>query len=245
MKKAAISLLALGLVACGDTKTEVVTTEKAVIETTEKQEKVSSGEPYQPIPAEGEVTEASVEVEEVEATDTDSEEAVSKEGEAATMAYAFVPEKSTTKWTGSAIGESHYGQLPVVKAEMEMKEGKLVGGMIMLSVADMTVDDIKNGGQGLIDHLSVQSFFDTESYPEIAFVVTSFDGGKMTGDLVIKEITAPVTFPVTFTTDDEMAQLTGTATVDRTVFELAFESASDAALKDEMTLEFDIVFEAK
>src|SRR5215207_3096042 len=47
-------------------------------------------------------------------------------------------------------------------------------------------------------HLRSADFFDVDTYPDLTFRSTSFDGGTLTGDLTIKGVTKPVTLDVEF-----------------------------------------------
>ena len=47
-------------------------------------------------------------------------------------------------------------------------------------------------------HLRSADFFDVDTFPEITFVSTSYDGDTLTGDLTIKGVTKPVTLDVEF-----------------------------------------------
>lgn len=46
------------------------------------------------------------------------------------------------------------------------------------------------------EHLRSADFFDSETYPEMTFTTTSFDGSKLVGDLTIKDITREVALNV-------------------------------------------------
>jgi polyisoprenoid-binding protein YceI len=65
-------------------------------------------------------------------------------------------------------------------------------------------DSVKTGPADRDKHLKSADFFDTEKYPEIRFVSTSFskvdeDGGYLLkGDLTIKDVTAPVSLNVEY-----------------------------------------------
>ncbi|GLB49084.1 YceI family protein [Neptunitalea lumnitzerae] len=48
------------------------------------------------------------------------------------------------------------------------------------------------------NHLKSADFFDAETYPEIKFVSTSYESGKLTGDLTIKNVTKSVVFEVEY-----------------------------------------------
>ncbi len=80
-------------------------------------------------------------------------------------------------------------------------------------------------------HLRSGDFFDVETYPEITFVSTSFDGDTLVGDLTIKGVTKPVTLDVDFggvATDpwgNEKAAFEASADVDRTDWGLTWNAA--------------------
>jgi polyisoprenoid-binding protein YceI len=68
------------------------------------------------------------------------------------------------------------------------------------SVADVTIRtaSVSSGTADRDAHLRSADFFDVETYPEMTFRSTSFDGETLTGDLTIKGITKPVTLDVEF-----------------------------------------------
>ena len=68
------------------------------------------------------------------------------------------------------------------------------------SVATVTIntDSVSTGTADRDGHLRSADFFDVETFPQITFVSTSFDGDTLTGDLTIKGITKPVTLAVQF-----------------------------------------------
>ncbi|WP_422081076.1 YceI family protein [Ulvibacterium sp.] len=48
------------------------------------------------------------------------------------------------------------------------------------------------------NHLKSNDFFSAETYPEMTFKSTSFDGEKMTGDLTIRDVTKSIELDVDF-----------------------------------------------
>ena len=48
------------------------------------------------------------------------------------------------------------------------------------------------------NHLKSNDFFSAETYPEMTFMSTSFDGEKMTGDLTIRDVTKSIELDVDF-----------------------------------------------
>ena len=68
------------------------------------------------------------------------------------------------------------------------------------SVANVTIKtaSVSSGTADRDGHLRSADFFDSETYPDMTFVSTSFDGDTLTGDLTIKGVTKPVTLDVEF-----------------------------------------------
>jgi len=75
-----------------------------------------------------------------------------------------------------------------------------VAEVITKSVADVTIKtaSISSGTADRDGHLRSADFLDSETYPDMTFVSTSFTGEALTGDLTIKGITKPVTLDVEF-----------------------------------------------
>ena len=101
-------------------------------------------------------------------------------------------------------------------------------------------------------HLRSNDFFDMENHPEITFVSTGVEQAdaesyRVTGDLTIKGITQAISFPAKVGVKDGVAAASGTATVDRTKFDIKFRSkslldtAADKVIDDNFTLNFNVV----
>ncbi len=69
------------------------------------------------------------------------------------------------------------------------------------SVATVTIAtaSVTTGTADRDGHLRSSDFFDVETYPQMTFRSTSFDGDTLAGDLTIKGVTQPVTLDVEFT----------------------------------------------
>ena len=68
------------------------------------------------------------------------------------------------------------------------------------SVANVTIKtaSVNTGTADRDTHLRSADFFDVDTFPEITFVSTSYDGDTLTGDLTIKGVTKAVTLDVEF-----------------------------------------------
>ena len=79
-------------------------------------------------------------------------------------------------------------------------------------------------------HLRSADFFDAETYPDMTFVSTGFDGETLTGNLTIKDVTRPVTLDVEFNglaTDpwgNDKAAFEATADINRTDWGLTWNA---------------------
>lgn len=80
-------------------------------------------------------------------------------------------------------------------------------------------------------HLRSGDFFDSETYPDMTFRSTSFDGETLQGELTIKDVTKPVTLDVDFggvATDpwgNEKAAFEASTEIDRTDWGLTWNAA--------------------
>ncbi len=100
------------------------------------------------------------------------------------------------------------------------------------SVANVVIKtaSVSTGTADRDGHLRSADFFDVETYPEITFVSTAFDGETLTGDLTIKDVTKSVTLDVEFNgvaTDpwgNEKAAFEATTEVNRTDWGLTWNA---------------------
>lgn len=67
---------------------------------------------------------------------------------------------------------------------------------VVKATIDASSIDTKNEQRD--QHLKSPDFFNTEEFPEITFVSTSYDGEQITGELTIRDVTKTVSFDVEF-----------------------------------------------
>lgn len=138
--------------------------------------------------------------------------------------------------TQISVGWEHYAGAPLTFFFTEF-DGELMYDPENAenSSANVTVDipGIWTGVEDFKNHLLSGDFFEAETYPEASFTSTEIEytsdtTATMTGDLTIKDITAPVTFDVEMVgehTDDEGATtrgFTATTELDRTEWGLGY-----------------------
>ena len=164
---------------------------------------------------------------------------------------------SNATWTGSKTLIKEYfdsGTISIKSGNALFEKGALVGGLVVFDMSSIKATSTGGGGgeDRLSGHLKSDDFFGVEKYPEAKFVITSVsheagDTYMLTGDLTIKDKTNPTTFPVEVVTTNGKITIEGTATVDRTVYDVKFGSTKffkdlgDNVISDEFTLAFKVV----
>jgi polyisoprenoid-binding protein YceI/rhodanese-related sulfurtransferase len=116
-------------------------------------------------------------------------------------------EKSTVKWTGANLSNSHNGTLRFAEGVFQLQQGELEDARFQIDMKSLACDDIKDTktNQMLIQHLSSEDFFDVAKYPTARFQLTAAKvlppgtpgspNYEMNGRLTLKGVTDQVTFP--------------------------------------------------
>lgn len=159
---------------------------------------------------------------------------------------------AVVKWTGNKIGGAHNGEIKVKSGNVELKDGNIVNGNVVIDMKSITCKDLENEtyNKKLIDHLSSDDFFGVEKFPTATFAITKaskFNKGKATvsGSLTIKGKTEPFSFEVSKLNNVYSTQLK----VDRSKFDVRygsnsfFDNLGDKAIENIFIL--DIQFTAK
>lgn len=162
--------------------------------------------------------------------------------------------ESTVSWKASKVTGEHFGKVNISDANLDYESGKILGGSFEIHMTSITVEDIKdaNSNQRLVNHLKSDDFFSVEKHKNSTFKITeaTSSNGKdfqITGDLVIKGISSPVTFPVQVTEAGNKVTATGKITFDRTKYDIKyrsgnyFENLADKMIYDEVTLDVKLV----
>lgn len=158
--------------------------------------------------------------------------------------------KSNMVWTGAKVTGEHFGNIKLSSGSIELEDGVPTSGTFVIDMNTMTVEDLKDG-DGLLQHLRSDDFFSVEANPEATFELTACEPAEgntynAKGNLTIKGITKPVAFPITIDDENGVMHVTGTATVDRTDYDIKFRSGKffsdlgDALIKDEFTIDLDL-----
>ena len=138
-------------------------------------------------------------------------------------------EKSVVKWTGNKIGKSHDGTINIKSGYLELTNGQITGGEIVIemsTIKNLDLEDPKYNDM-LVGHLKSDDFFGVEKYPTSTFLVTKatkFSDGKakVTGNITIKGKTEEISFDVNKKGDTYTAKVE----IDRSKFDVRYGSAS-------------------
>lgn len=175
--------------------------------------------------------------------------------------YKVDTEKSTVNWVGKKVTGQHNGTLSLEESKIVAEGNDVVYAEVQMDMNSIVCEDLTNPeyNKKLVDHLKSDDFFSSDKFPQATFVTTGFttngsaDGQNytVTGDLTIKGITNEVSFPVKVEVDGNQLTANGTATLDRTRWDVKYGSGSffkglgDKMIYDDFEIEFDLVASAE
>lgn len=179
---------------------------------------------------------------------------------AAVETYKVQPQLSTLGWTGKKVGGQHTGTINLQDGSMQVKGSQIVGGTFVADMASLKNTDLTDADYNakLVGHLKSDDFFGVEKNPTATFVITSIKPLKgdangtnatITGNLTIKGKTNPVSFPAKVGVKNGVAAATGTASIDRSKYDVKYGStlfgaAADKAIDDMFLLSFNVIAKA-
>ncbi|MGY3211881.1 YceI family protein [Mucilaginibacter sp. HD30] len=126
---------------------------------------------------------------------------------------------SSLTWTGHAQTGvySPKGTLAIKSGTLTFSGSELTGGTVTVNMTSLKTDNAE-----MQEHLRNKDFFDVEKFPEATLALKSVSGNAAKGTLTIKGITQPIVF------DLQLGKGTvhATATIDRTLYGIKYNSAS-------------------
>jgi polyisoprenoid-binding protein YceI len=161
--------------------------------------------------------------------------------------------KSTVKWLGKKVTGEHFGTIAVKEGALEVANGKVSGGKVVIDMNSLKCDDIKDAGMNgkLVGHLKSDDFFSVASFPTSELVVSKVESNgnnhTFSGNLTIKGITNPATFTATSSKDGKSTVYKGVLTIDRSKYNVKYGSKSffdnlgDKMIYDEFSLDFNLL----
>ncbi|MCB0044495.1 MAG: YceI family protein [Caldilineaceae bacterium] len=244
----------------GDTDTataaeEAVPTEApAEEETAPTEAPAEEAAPTEAPAEEAEPTEAPVEEETADEESAEEEAAPAEEGDAevadGVVVYTVDPEASLIEWYGyRPAGGEERGTVNIADGQFSVDGDQLVDGSFTIDMTSIIAHSQSGNMKDMLEgHLKSDEFFGVETYPTATFVITAVEPTDVeneyavTGDLTIKEATAPVEFTALVTEDAETLSASAVIIVDRSVYDVRYGSGSffdnlgDDLISDDMEI---------
>jgi polyisoprenoid-binding protein YceI len=163
-------------------------------------------------------------------------------------------QNSIIQWTGKKLLGQHTGTVNISDGQLLFNGSTLSGGNFTIDMTSIKNTDLKDEGmnQKLVGHLKSPDFFNVSEFNTASFKITKIEkyktAGKykITGDLMIKGITNPVTFDASI--GGKGSKYSGTADIilDRSKWEVKYGSTSffdglgDKAISNNIDLKVSI-----
>lgn len=164
--------------------------------------------------------------------------------------YTLDPAASTLTYIASrVVGTPHTGTVPLKSGTITLAN-QITQGIFLI---DMAAISESKDNQRFLTHLKSKDFFDVETYPEARMTVVSLEHTEdnsylVNGELTILNITQPLTFSATLTPQRETLRANANFTIDRTRWNITYDSGSifselgDRAIKDEIGFTLELAF---
>ena len=162
-------------------------------------------------------------------------------------------QKSTIKWIGSKITESHEGFINVKEGMLLINHGTLVGGEVSIDMNSIVNTDMEGRPKTRLEwHLKSDDFFDVESHPISTIKITKAtktEGNNyaIVADLTIKGITHSITFDAEVNIRKIAFFTKAKIKIDRTKWDIKYNSGNffkdlgDKVILDEIELEINLL----
>lgn len=167
------------------------------------------------------------------------------------MAVNVNMDESKVNWKGEMLGVySHWGTVDLQSATLSLKGDEVAEGTFVIDLTTMNPLDENYSEdrpkENLISHLSADDFFDVANHPTATFVITSVEGGTVTGDLTIRGITHSESFEdVKVTKEGDSFSVTGELEFDRKKYNVSWDSSmQDMVLDNKIEITIDLVASA-
>jgi polyisoprenoid-binding protein YceI len=157
---------------------------------------------------------------------------------------------SKLNWKGEMLGlYSHNGSINITSGKVNLKDGKITTGEVVIDMASITPLDAayeatgQKTKEGLVGHLSSPDFFDIANNPTATFAITSVSGTTGKGNLTLRGTTLEETIEnLTLTTEGDNVKIKGAITFDRTKYGVKFSMpVKDKVLSNDIQMDFELV----
>jgi polyisoprenoid-binding protein YceI len=169
----------------------------------------------------------------------------------ASSVVKLTSENTTVTWLGKKVGGSHEGAISVKEGVLNLEKGMLKNGKVEIDMNTITCTDIadKEKNAYLVGHLKNEDFFNVAAHQTATLEIISAKatkGGKIavSGNLIIKGISKPITFMATVNSKNGFSA-SATLVFDRTKYDIKYASGiigtvADKAIEDNVTLNITI-----
>lgn len=162
-------------------------------------------------------------------------------------------QKSTIKWIGSKIAESHEGLISIQNGVLLINHGTLVGGDITIDMSSIQTTDMSDKYNKKLDsHLMNEDFFDVKKHPRSIIKITKAtkteaNNYQIVADLTIKGITHSITFDAEVDIRKVAFFAKAKIKIDRTKWGIKYNSGNffkdlgDKVILDEIEFEINLL----
>lgn len=171
--------------------------------------------------------------------------------------YIVDIDKSKIFWTGKGVGKEHTGFVKIQSGSVLIDTKTITTAFMYINMKSIVDTDIKDAGfnKNLVDHLKSPDFFFAAKFPTSTFKVIKSErldvpegqpNYKISGELTIKGIKKPVEFMSTIKYAKKSILVTGDITINRTEWDIKYNSGSffqdlaDKLIEDNITFKLDI-----
>jgi hypothetical protein len=142
--------------------------------------------------------------------------------------FKIVSEQSKIEWIGKKVTGAHDGTIDVKDGEIILKNGKVVGGIVVVNTASIKILDILDPATNtqMLTHLASDDFFSIEEFPEAVLDIVSVNGDRVEADLTIKGIKHRIGFEISVNASSALLTASARVIVDRTKYEMKFRSGN-------------------
>jgi K(+)-stimulated pyrophosphate-energized sodium pump len=146
-------------------------------------------------------------------------------------------DENAIRWNGKKVGGEHYGDAPIRSGFIEIMNGKVVDGEIVVNLSKLTVEDLEGEDkQKLEGHLKSGDFFDVENHPTATLTITGTNSTGTTQtvltELTIKGQTKKKRIDVNLETQGDKLMIKTNFEIDRTEYGMMFKSRKLESVMD-------------
>ncbi len=164
---------------------------------------------------------------------------------------------STVNWTGKKVLGLHTGSINIANGYIEISENAILGGEIVIDMTSIIITDIadKKTHDEFLGHLQNEDFFSVDKFKTAILTITGSNKietnkFKIDGNLLIKDITHPVSFIAAVEVFTDFLHSLGEIVIDRTLYNIRYGSGKfidnlgDKLIYDDFVLQFKLVGQA-